>query len=749
MAETKRIAALEGRVRALESEMRELRARLEQTLGVSPSPQPPSPQPGLSPAAKISLFMGYFSGRTDVYALAWNNGEKKGWSPASFGRYNRENPSLKPLTAEVIEQHLRRDNSTHVGLYPLCSDDTCRLLACDFDGDDFKQAATAYAARCREHGLHPLIEISRSGNGAHVWLFFSESVPASLARAVGIGLLAAASPAKMFISFDRFFPSQDTAPKKGRGFGNLIALPLAGQHRAEGTTVFVDDTLAPYSDQFQALVETNKSTAADLRSIYAELSLDPETSLPPAPSRTDLKRLKQTGTVRVTHDSRVHVDLSGVDSVTSNALRHLGVIHNPQYYIKQAQRFSTYGTPRVIVRFTERDGTLTLDRGTLDDAISLLKLAGYTVSRRGGTPKPPLIDATFAGTLHPHQAEAVDDVLSHATGMLVAPPGAGKTVMACKIIAERNVPTAVVVPSTELITQWKRALKTFLPDVAVGQHSGSKKKLSGAVDLVTAQSISRGDSQTDFLADYGQVIIDECHRVGAAGLTSTLADLNVRYVLGLTATPYRSDGLDQLLPMICGPIRHRLQLERPGPKHYTEHPTDFVYEADHIFWPDLDTALAADKDRNQVVANVVEIAASGRHNVLVLVKRREHLTALQELLRDSEAPVFQLHGGQSAKQRQATREQLDQSDHFILLAMSQVAGEGMDLPALDTLVLAAPVAFKGSIIQQVGRVTRDATGENEVGAVVHDFVDKQVPALVNAARKRQSVLKMEGFRMAP
>ena len=186
MAETERIAALEGRVRALETELRELRSRLEQVLGGLSSPPAPSPQPGLSPTAKISLFMDYFSGRSDVYALAWNNGEKKGWSPASFGRYNRENPNLKPLTAEVIEQHLRRDNGTHVGLYPLCKDDTCRLLACDFDGDDFKQAATAYAAQCLENGLHPLIEVSRSGDGAHVWLFFSESVPASLARAVGI-----------------------------------------------------------------------------------------------------------------------------------------------------------------------------------------------------------------------------------------------------------------------------------------------------------------------------------------------------------------------------------------------------------------------------------------------------------------------------------------------------------------------------------------------------------------------------------
>lgn len=186
-----------------------------------------------SPDAKLRLFANYFRGREDVYATAWHNGEKKGWSPASYGRYDRNNPNLKPLTPQVLVRHLRRDNNLHVGLYPLCKGDTCFLLACDFDDADFRTAARLYADACREYGLDPLIEVSRSGTGAHVWIFFSEPVPAALARTVGTGLLAKASPKQFFTSFDRFFPSQDTLPGKRRGFGNLIALPLAGQHRAQ------------------------------------------------------------------------------------------------------------------------------------------------------------------------------------------------------------------------------------------------------------------------------------------------------------------------------------------------------------------------------------------------------------------------------------------------------------------------------------------------------------------------------------
>ena len=271
---------LEARVQLLERALAKLlgtddfeafltKTETEQSQSTPATPTQPSQTPerpdsttvtnASSPDAKLRLFADYFRGREDVYATAWHNGEKRGWSPASYGRYDRNNPNLKPLTPQVLEQHLRRDNTLHVGLYPLCKGDTCFLLACDFDDADFRTAARLYAETCREYGLDPLIEISRSGTGAHVWLFFSEPVPAALARAVGTGLLAKASPKQFFTSFDRFFPSQDTLPGKRRGFGNLIALPLAGQHRAEHRTIFVDASFEPTDDQFATLASISKA----------------------------------------------------------------------------------------------------------------------------------------------------------------------------------------------------------------------------------------------------------------------------------------------------------------------------------------------------------------------------------------------------------------------------------------------------------------------------------------------------------
>lgn len=367
------------------------------------------------------------------------------------------------------------------------------------------------------------------------------------------------------------------------------------------------------------------------------------------------------------------------------------------------------------------------------------------MTRRGKTPKPRTMQATFTGELYPKQRKAVATMRKRPTGVLVAPPGAGKTVMACALIAHRQVPTAIIVPNVELATQWREALTKFLDGPTIGQYGGNSKKLSGDIDIVTAQSISRADSRTDFLTDYGYIIIDECHRVGAAGLTRVLADLNVHFINGLTATPYRSDGLDAVLPRICGPIRHTMELEHPGPKQYVVQTTEFIYDEPHLYWPDLDNALAADSTRNELIAKTIDRATTDGSNVLVLVKRREHISTLETLFThnypDLPVPIFTLHGAQSPKERKATRNALDSTPQFILISMTQIAGEGVDLPALDALVLAAPVAFKGNVIQQIGRVTRGT----ESAATVFDFHDHHVPALTAAFRKRSAVIRKQGF----
>ncbi|MCQ9371571.1 DEAD/DEAH box helicase [Corynebacterium sp. 35RC1] len=714
-----------------------------------------------SSAEKISLFRSRFSGRSDVYAYAWEwpEKQKKGWSPKLIDK------RPVPLTDSVISRHLTGGGNIplHAGLYVMLPDDTCRLLACDFDDKHWQENARSYARAAVNHGLDPLIEISRSGDGAHVWIFFTDAVPAHQARVVGMGILQEAMKASHldFSSFDRFFPAQDTVPSHANGkasFGNLIALPLQGDRRREGRTVFVDvDTFEPHPDQFAALAEVAPSTPEVLRTLYAEFhQTTDEVGLPAAPSKAKLRRLATENagtTVRVNHGAKVSIDIADVDSTTLIALKRLAAIHNPEFYRKQAQRLSTFGTPRLVIRYESEGTQLKLPRGCLDDAIALLKTAGYKVQRRSLTPKPTGIDVAFRGSLRPQQSKAVEAMVAKKTGVLKAAPGLGKTVMACQIIAELGVRTAILVSKKELLTQWRERLLEFLDleEADIGQIGAGKRNPGGKIDLVMNQSIARKDADLEFLDSYGLLIVDECHNAGAPGMEAALSQVNVRNLYGLTATPYRSDGLDPLITMLCGPVRTSLEREDAAlERRYRVHPTEFTIN-DNVMSEEgitgVYTRLALDESRNELLAKVTAEAYANGENCLVLTNRVDHLKSMAQALRSRGITTFVLHGGQKPKERQATREELAHTSHFCLVAIDKVAGEGFDLPTLDTLVLAAPARFKGNIIQQVGRITRDANigDANQRRATVHDFNDHLVPVLNNMFRKRRAVILKEGF----
>ena len=733
---------------------------------------------------KIALFTDYFAGRTDVYAHHWESSRtgKRGWSPtASSGFYRSSTPTsdLAPLTPEVIDRHLRRTAGTafHAGLYPLLTDDTCLLLACDFDDGAWQKDAATYARACRNHGLAPLCEISRSGEGSHVWLFFTEPVPASLARNTGIRLLQEAMesrPGMSFSSFDRFFPAQDSLPVKAAGkgrFGNLIALPLEGDHRSSGTTVFADpQTWLPVPDQFAALATTAKTTPEDLTRACSELSrfaTTPESrqtddrlaSVGPRPPKKELRRLAATNkgtTVHITHDSHVHVPVSEVDAETLAHLRHLGVLSNPAFYRKQAMRFSTYGTPRLIIHSELDDREVRLPRGLLDETTTALKSAGYTVRRRSRIPKPPARPVTFTGVLRKEQEVAVGDVLRHREGMLVAHPGAGKTVMASAVIAARQTSTAVVVPTLEIARQWQSTLLevTDLHEQDIGLWFGQKKTQTRVVDIFSAKAMGHRDFDVSLFTGYGQIIVDECHGAAAPGLRATLDQLTARFWLGLTATDYRSDGMDRIIVMQLGPVRHLMtstgcpDMARVLVTHTTTFTVPDEITGDDM--PEIYNLLAADRDRNRIIVDAVTEAAQDGQNCLVLCNRIEQLHTLSSLLTDrlgddAVAPVCKLFGGQSAGERSAVRTTLESTRNFILVAIDKIAGEGLDPPALDTVFLCSPVAFKGNIIQRIGRVTRGGSGS----ATVHDFHDIEVPALHRMFMKRRRVIEKAGFTLSP
>lgn len=732
-----------------------------------------------SPEAKLELFRELFAGRQDVYALRWTGAKsgKSGWSPAerdSFGARERpqDEREFLPLTDEVLTRHLARTapgaRQVHIGLYPMLSDDTCRLLVCDFDDAEWQADAVAFHAACAGAGVPAALEVSRSGQGAHVWLFFTGPVTAGTARALGFGILRRAIAARgrmRLSSYDRFFPAQDLLPVNARGgqrFGNLIALPLQGDCRAAGTTVFCDpETLTPHADQFAFLSGLQRlapGQVAELATQFGEVATGPRPSiggaaglLPTKPRRGALGRAPKLVSARMR--AMLEIPTQDLPAQLIAALKHAASLRNPEFYRRQAQRYSTFATPRFVCCFDDTDPpVLRLPRGLADEAADLVRAAGGSLEITYDAGESESIKVGFAGSLTPIQQAAVAAMAEHEAGVLVAPPGAGKTVMACALIARHAVPTAIVVDRRELLEQWRERLDAFLdlPPAEIGVIGAGKNRRTGVIDLVMLPTLARRAPEGP-LDGYGLVVVDECHGLGAPAAYAAVSQARAARWLGLSATPYRADNLDGLITFACGPVRHSIEPAPTVPQHLVTHATGFTTQESGTDGPSIQAIygeLAADPGRNQqIVAHIHDAAKRGRR-ILTLTNRIGHLDALAADLRAAGLDPLVLHGQLSPAERRAAREQLAEQAGapHILLAVDKIASEGLDLPHLDTLVLASPAAFKGRVVQQVGRIQRAHALKTSIE--VHDYLDAEVPVLARMHARRRRILTRLGFAPA-
>ncbi len=713
---------------------------------------------------KLALFRTLFAGRQDVYAYPWENrttGEK-GWAPKRRPGSRKEDHDFLPLTDAVLEDHLR-DNPTTVGLYVMLPDSTCRLLVCDFDDATWRLDCAAYAQVADAAGVPTAVEVSRSGEGAHVWTFFTEPVPAADARALGAALLREAMAVRGELgldSYDRMFPSQDFIPR--RGLGNLVTLPLQGRCRwHSNTTLFVDPhTLQPYPDQFASLSSMARMDRRQLVETVERLQppvVGPATRLRRSPLAAEPAPPE---VIRAELAGMLAIRRAGLPPGLLATLKHLASLHNAEFHDKQRMGFSVWNTPRFLRCYLETLEHLYLPRGVVDEARYIVAEAGARLQITDVRPDPAPARFTFTGTPRDDaQRRAIDALAGHAMGVLVAPPGAGKTVMACALIAHHATPTLVLMDRAPLLKQWQDRLATFLglDRQQIGQIGGGKSRRTGVVDLVMLQTLARHDDPATLLDGYGLVVVDECHHVAAETFEAAIRDIPARRWLGLTATPKRTDHRDQIMLMHCGPIRHRVTATPDLVLRLVVHPTGFTLRDDidsettGLFTSITVPALVADVERNtQICGDVTEAVRSGR-NCLVLTGRTDHVDVLTKGLRGRGLHPVTLHGGLKPKQRLTALDALADPRHgqppLVVVATDRYIGEGFDCPRLDTVFLTYPLSSESPLTQYVGRILREHPGKTE--ATVHDYADTKVPMLGRMHGKRLTIYRRLGFSAGP
>ena len=756
----------------------------------------------LSLDEKIALFRNFFKGRDDVFARRWfsKTTEKGGYQPVCINEWRRgicdkkkhkcaecPNRNFATLTNQDIYRHLegKDENGCDViGLYVVTSDNKCSFLCADFDDKNcthgYKNDVLAFIPICREWRIPFSIERSRSGNGAHVWIFFDQPIPAYKARKLGNIILTEAMKRNgriTFDSYDRFFPNQDKVPEGG--FGNLIALPLQGKARKAGNSVFVDDQFLPFQDQWAYLYNVRKIDESTVDALltqhqqedFGTLAISSENKPWEIPVIQDVTQEDFNGILIIHKSDRIYIPLKSISDKVSNHLKHIAAFKNPEFYSKQAMRISIYNIPRIICRADFTDEYLAMPRGCEDAIINMLYSLkiDYEIVDNTNHGKP--IGVTFKGKERDEQLDAINALMPFSNGVLSATTAFGKTVTAAALIARRKTNTLILVHSKALLMQWHERLSEFL-DIDFTEDEISKKRgrkkafspvgcldstsntLHGVIDIALMQSCFENDEVKPFVKGYGMVIVDECHHVSSITFENVLKHVTAHYVYGLTATPIRKDGLQPIIFMQCGPIRFfadaKAQIQKQSFQRYLV-PRFTSYRPvtdDKQSFTALSQSLAESEIRNNlIIEDVLNVVAAGR-TPIILTARTSHVELLAEMLKQHIINIIQLTGEGSAKNKRETLQKLQdipKDAPLVIVATGKYVGEGFDYPRLDTLLLALPISWKGLVAQYAGRLHRENEGKKDVR--IYDYIDIHEPVCENMYRKRLKGYSAIGYRV--
>ena len=773
-------------------------------------------------AEMANLFYSRFWGRQDVYA---RRSEKKGTGEVGYYTqcHNRwedicpkmhhekmnckdcPHQSYKQLTVKDVLAHLQGksyNGSDVIGIYPLLKNGTCRFLVFDFDNHEknmekkdfantdetWMEEVDAMRRICILNGIDPLVERSRSGRGAHVWIFFDKPIPAALARRFGFALLEKGAEQvnlKSFKYYDRMLPAQDALPEGG--LGNLIALPLQGQALKKGNSAFVDENWNAYPNQWEnlwskprlsvAFVETKikEWSASDIAEVVYDNGTAEEREQPWKKEKP-FRREDVEGKLSLILSNGVYIDSLNLKAAIQNQIRRLAAVRNPSFYKNAAMGMSNFSTSQWIYLGKDHlSGYIEIPRGVYDVLIKKIQSAAIPCEISDERQCGRCINVTFKGKLREEQKLALEEMMKYDNGILQAATAFGKTVVCSAMIAEKKVNTLIILENSALLDQWKDALEQFLdiderlPEYKtktgrtrvrkslIGKLQGSHDSMTGVVDIAMAGSLCKKEEWHPLIDHYGMIIVDECHHAASDTIAKVLQKVPAKYVYGVTATPKRADGLEKINYMLLGPIRYiyssqeKIKAQRIPHLVYprftrTVLPRGVITERMHP--NEAYEILRHNEVRDeQILSDVKDCIAAGRTPV-ILSRYKDHSERLYERIKGYADKVFLMTGNNSKKEHRRIREQLQETasgETLALVATGSLIGEGFDFPRLDTLIMATPVSFQSVVEQYAGRLNRNYTGKDDV--IVFDYVDSHIPMFEKMYAKRLKAYKQIGYEI--
>lgn len=824
------IKSLQSRIQALEDENRLLKERLEEA-GVSYADIVSGDAEGVvelydpDQGARIKkfdvtdkiasdFFMMFCRGRKDVYDLRYTNPKtgKNGYYTQCFNRWDRgchiqkkdgvrckdcELRAYKPVTLPLIKAHMNGtdpNGNDVVAIYPMLENNLCQLLVFDFDNhakgaeqedyanidDGWKEEINALRHICKNLDVDAAVERSRSGRGAHLWIFFKEMVPARLARRFGFALLEKGAESvnlKSFKYYDRMIPTQDALPEGG--LGNVIALPLQEMALKSGNSAFIDENWNAYEDQLNVLAGTRRLTRQgieDYLSLWYSTGSTSEDNGTDAPwdKNSEIEAGSVKGVVRIVLADRIYIDSTGMSNKTKRQLRRMATFSNKQYFQNQAMDMPNYDESRFIYLGSDEGKYIVLPRGLREEILKKFDNAGISYKIEDKRTKGQELNISFRGELRESQIPAVETMLENETGILHAATAFGKTVVCCDMIARRGISTLILVDRADLMNQWIKRLEEFLdideelPEYQtktgrtrkrkslIGNLQGAHDTLTGIVDVAMIRSLKKKDGFHPKLKEYAQVYFDECHHAASDSAIEVLQEINAKYVYGVTATPKRGDGKEKINEFLLGPIRYRFTAKDRAEEQNINH---LVYprftrtvKPHHLsktpYGNDAYELIRNNDVRDeQIIRDVADCVQAGRTPV-VLTKYVDHAKKLSERLKTYADRLILLTGANGTKARRAQVEELnkvDDSDSLILVGTGSLLGEGFDFPRLDTLFMATPVSGENVVEQYVGRLNRDYDGKENV--IVYDYVDSHIPKFDKMYSARLKAYKKIGYEL--